>query len=65
MRDKHEILVKYVGVGPDHATFISAGSDELPFGKTEFFDMPLPIWHDMDNPHILTLTIVPGDQLNG
>jgi len=65
MIEKHEVVLKYVGVGPHHASFTNLGSEELPFGQTSYYDIPLPIWHGMDNPHLLTLTVVVGDQLNG
>lgn len=60
MIEKHEVILKYVGVGPNHASFTNLGSEELPFGKTSYYDMPLQIWHDMDNPHLLTIVVIPG-----
>ena len=60
MLTKSQILMNFMWVVDDHVKF-TYGDDSNP----SFFSMGAEAWNDMGQPRVITVTIEPGDALNG
>lgn len=57
---KSQHLMTFMWVVDEHAKF-TYGDDSDP----SFFSMSREAWQDMGQPRVITVTIEPGDKLNG
>jgi NADH:ubiquinone oxidoreductase subunit F (NADH-binding) len=57
---RHQALLKYSPEDGDGETYVIFNSEEGEHGLM----MDRDVWVDMDRPHLVTMTLEPGDKLN-